>query len=114
MSKTVTITLQEPISGHNGPVREVVIRPPLAADYFEFGDPQVAARAPDGSFFVVEDDAALRGYIERCVVSPDALLIRQLSLVDAIAVKKAVMGFFQSALAASPTPQSALTPSSSN
>jgi hypothetical protein len=103
------IELSKPITGHEGPVTKVVLKEPTAADYFALGEPQIVARNPDGTVFVVENDAAVKQYIERCCVSPSPLLLAQLSLRDAVKVKAAVLDFFMVARSVDTASSSSLT-----
>jgi hypothetical protein len=96
VAKTTEIVLTSPITGHGGAISRLVIREPKAADFFALGEPQVIARNPDGTVYAVENDAAIRDYVSRCV-DCDPLLLSQLSLADAMAVKAAVLDFFLAA-----------------
>lgn len=90
----VRVPLSTPIKGHAGPISEVVLRAPKAADFFELGEPQVVAYGKEGLGYVAENTETVRAYIERLVIEPDAMLLAQLSLADAMKVKSAVLGFF--------------------
>lgn len=110
MAKLKEIPLSEPIAGHSGPIAKVVLREPTLADVMEIGEPQVIGRTADGTLYAVEHVGSIKAYLERCVQSPDALLLGQLCLADALAVKDALIGFFSTArlasLPASPTSSS--------
>lgn len=98
MSKSVTIQLSQPILVHGGTASQIVVREPLAKDYFSLGEPSVIARSKDGSFYSVESPEVLNAYVERCVVEPkDPLLLSQLSLADAMKIKGVIHGFFTEA-----------------
>jgi hypothetical protein len=97
VAKTKEIALTSPITGHGGAITRLTVREPKAADFFDLGEPQVIARNPDGTVYAVENDAAVREYVSRCVVDCDPLLLRQLCLADAMAVKAAVLDFFLAA-----------------
>lgn len=94
MSKEKRVTLLEPISGHGELIREVVLREPRYKDYFSLGEPYVIAQNADGSALPVESPDAIQAYLERCVVSPEPLLLAGLGLADAMAVKGALLSFF--------------------
>jgi hypothetical protein len=103
MAKEVKIELVEPITGHEGQIRHVVLREPNAADCWELGEPFVVARNPDGAVYAVENDVTIKRYIERCVVSPNTLLLGRLGLADALAVKAALLDFFTKARSTPPS-----------
>lgn len=95
MPRTVDIDLKHPFAGHGGMVNKVTLREPTGRDFVELGEPSVLTRTANGTLVSVENDAAVRGYIERCVVEPDVLLtLAATSLVDMIAIKRAVLNFF--------------------
>jgi hypothetical protein len=98
MAKTKAVPLATPLVGHNKHFQSVEIREPTAADFWENGEPTRWAYTKDGIGFRIENDAAIKAYIEACVVEPkDPLLLGQMTLADAIAVKEAVLDFFTAA-----------------
>jgi hypothetical protein len=95
--RTVTVDLAEPIHGHEGPIRQVVLREPRFAEVTEIGEIwQFVPAAPgdERGPTPVLIDAAVREYILRCVEKPDAALLAQLSLVDTMKLRQEVVGFF--------------------
>jgi hypothetical protein len=90
------IELLDPIIGHSGPIKTVVMREPKAADFFELGDPIAFARSGD-MVYSADKEAVIKAYVDRCVVEPNALLLEQLSLADAMRVRDAVVDFFSDA-----------------
>jgi hypothetical protein len=91
----ITVLLKRPFTGANGPVTEIVLQEPAASDYFALGAPQTWVKA-SGGMALIDNDQAIRSYVERLIVKPDPLLaMTQMSVLDAIAVKDAVLGFFQ-------------------
>ncbi|MCW2276379.1 hypothetical protein GJ654_18805 [Rhodoblastus acidophilus] len=100
MAKQVTIQLiGEPIKSHSGPVTAVTLREPRYSEYSELGEPARWA-VKDGVSIRIENDDAIKGYIERCVVAPaDSLLLDQAELVDAMRIKEGMLGFFWEARA---------------
>lgn len=98
--KKTTVPLSEPIKGHAGDIRQVVLREPTGSEYIELGEPYVIARNKDGTMYSVENDQVIATYLERCVVEPDALLLKQMGLKDGMAVKAALLDFFHGARAA--------------
>lgn len=103
MAKTVTVKLSEPLVTHAGALSAVVLREPTASEYWENGEPTRWAYNPEGIGFRVENDMAIKAYIESCLIEPaDKLLLGQIkSLKDGMAIKKAVLDFFQAAQTAS-------------
>lgn len=99
MAKEIKVPLLDPIGGHGELIREVVLREPKGSDYQSLSDPFIIARNADGSLFPVENPEIIRAYLERCIVSPDPLLLAGLGLADAIAVKNALLSFFTEAQA---------------
>jgi len=98
---TKTIQLKRPFDGAAGKVTQVVVQEPTAADYFALGAPQTWVRA-SGGMALVDNDAAIRAYAERLIKEPDPLIaMTHMSVLDAIAVKDAILGFFQES---DPTP----------
>lgn len=94
----VTITLTEPIEGHEGPIKEVVLRQPKFNDVMTLGEPAAYAHSEAGLVFQAEKDGVIQGYITRLLVEPkDPALLLQLGLADSLKLKEAVYGFFQDA-----------------
>jgi hypothetical protein len=101
MPKTITVKLRTPIVGHGAPVTEVIVREPAGKDLMELGEPYSFIRTPkEGVPIFNEYVEIVQAYIQRCVTAPKAdwlLLEGQLSLIDALAVKEALLGFFLAA-----------------
>lgn len=97
MAKTVTITLTDPFKGHHGDVTKVVVREPKGAEYIAHGEPAVFGRTGNnGAAVLVENDTAIRGYMECCIVEPNAMLVMaQASLIDTMKIKQEILSFFQ-------------------
>jgi hypothetical protein len=115
MAERVTITLKEPIPWHRKPITEIVLRPPNLVEYGRFGDPYSFVRpaGADAQAVYVENDQAVAGYMECCVVEPaDKLALQHVRLADAMEIKAAILGFFVEARLANAPPDSP-TPSSS-
>lgn len=98
MPKSVTIKLRNPIVGHGGQVTELIVKEPGCADLLELGEPYSLVRTPkEGAMLYNEFPEVIKAYFARCVSTPkaDALLIEsQLSLVDTLAAKEGLLGFF--------------------
>ncbi|MGC2774324.1 MAG: hypothetical protein WA418_01670 [Bradyrhizobium sp.] len=100
--ETKEIPLPKPFdNGKGGMVTKIVLQEPSAPDYFALGDPQTWVRASAGAA-LVDNDAAIKAYTERMIIEPDPLLaMSQMGLLNAIAVKRGILGFFS---VSSPTP----------
>lgn len=113
MDEKVVIPLTIPIQGHEGLVREVVLRAPRAGDFFALGEIYAHGFSQKGDItYRAENTEVVRAYIERLVESPNALLLEKLSLVDAMKVKGRVLAFFMAA-ALAPSEGTATSSSSS-
>jgi hypothetical protein len=96
MTATVTksVPLATPFQGHNGLVREIILREPTGDEFLTYGEPQTWVRVA-GGMALIDNDQAIRAYIERLIVQPDPVLtLSQIKLADARAVRKAVIDFF--------------------
>lgn len=109
-----TVPLKRPFPGANGQmVLNVTLREPTASEVWSLGEPQTWVRAA-GGMALVDNQEAISAYAERLIVDPDPLLARSmLKTIDAIAVKDAIIGFFQVEAPAA-SQQSATTSSSSS
>lgn len=97
MSNT-TITLNSPIEGGEGQIKQVVLREPKYNDLMVLGEPAAFARSEGGIVFTSEKTDIVQAYIERLLIEPqDAALLAQLGLSDALQLKEAVFGFFAAA-----------------
>jgi hypothetical protein len=111
--KQITVALKRPFEGGKGLIRNIVLQEPTAGDYFQLGAPQTWVRA-SGGMALVENDQAIRAYAERSIIDPDPLLaMTNMSVIDAIAVKDAIVGFFTEEKATQ-SQQSAISSSSSS
>lgn len=92
---TKTVPLKRPFAGGGGMVTEVVLQEPTGGDYFLLGHPQTWVKA-SGGMALVDNDQAIKAYAERLIIKPDPLLaMTQMNVLDAIAVKDAILGFFE-------------------
>lgn len=98
------VPLSKPFDdGKGGKVTKVVVQEPSGSDFLRIGAPQTWVKAPGQvGMALVDNDDAIRAYVERAIVEPDPLLVMaNLSLHDAIAVRESVLDFFR---ASAPTP----------
>lgn len=102
MAETVTIPLDKPLTGHKGPIRQVVVRAPTYDEYLIHGDPYIWVPLPSGGgkAFASENMDVVREYARILIVEPaDPLLLEQAGFELARKVKEAIMGFFLPAAA---------------
>jgi hypothetical protein len=94
----VTVTLITPIEGHEGQIKQIVLRAPKYADVMLLGEPAAYARSTEGMIYQAEKDDVVKSYIERLCIEPkDTALLNQLELADALKLKEAVFDFFLAA-----------------
>lgn len=111
--ETKSVPLKKPFQGANGLVKNIILQEPTAPDFFALGEPRTWVRSA-GGMALVENTEAIAAYTERCIIEPDPLLaMKNMGLLDAIAVKEAVCGFFQEG-PATPSDKSPITSSSSS
>jgi len=111
--RTKTIVLEESVVLFDKRLTEITIREPTCAEFISIGEPQIWARSADGGIFVVEQPAAIKQYLDRCLmVENGSAAFSLLSLQDGKAIKGALLGFFTEAEAT--TPSSDVGPSSSS
>jgi len=95
MLERITIKLAKPLVGHDGPIKQIVLREPTFDEYLQYGDPYVVAGASDGTPFGVENMDVIRKYISVCLVEPkDDALLSQASARVARQVKEKILSFF--------------------
>lgn len=98
MREQKTIRLAKPLTTHEGPISEIVIREPSFDEYLTFGDPwTVAATGSDErTAFAVENIEVIKQYLQVCLVKPqDPALLSQAGARVAKDVKEALLGFFR-------------------
>lgn len=89
-----TVQLKKPFEGATSVITKVIVQEPTAADFFALGAPQTWVRT-SGGMALVDNDVAIRAYAERLIVEPDPLLaMKHMSVLDAMAVKDVIVGFF--------------------
>lgn len=116
MSKPVRIPLIEPIDGHDGPIREIVLREPTYDEYISCGgEPYTIGQSEEGALFSIEKPEVIWAYAQACIVTPkDTLLLSDADWRVAREVRKAVLGFFQAPGAGNATSPTSPTTSSSS
>jgi hypothetical protein len=92
--KKVSIPIEAPLTGHKGPVREVIVREPTFEEYLRLGDPLIWVPLPEGGMFPTENTAVITEYVKLLVVEPDYLICIQGGFDLARKIKDTVLGFF--------------------
>lgn len=105
----IDIPLSRRYEAHGKTFDKVFLREPKLRDHFAIGDPVEVHSGPDGEGrFVVEQVDRVAAYLERLCVAekPGLESVQDLDLVDSIAVKQAIIGFFIAARTRSSRPTS--------
>lgn len=92
----ITIPLSTPLDiGGGETLSAVVLREPRMRELLEYGQPYRPFMV-GGVIQIVEDDDAIKAYIERLLIKPDMkALLGNLTLADGLAVRKAFLDFFE-------------------
>lgn len=100
------IPLATPIEAFNRKITEVSLKEPTGALFMRLGEPRVAVVTSEAnSWYFVEQPSVINAYVDRLLIVEDgdaattAVVISQLSLVDALSVKRALFSFFDNAAA---------------
>jgi Phage tail assembly chaperone proteins, E, or 41 or 14 len=96
-----TINLSEPIKGHHGMIKSVVLREPKYSDFIDLGMPTCWVSLSEGGFSQ-ETPSILGQWIER-LADIDPNFLAQLCLRDTLALRGAVLSFFIEAALPLPT-----------
>lgn len=95
MLERKTITLPQPLTGHDGPIKQIVLREPTYEEFMSYGEPILYGVSPEGRPFAVENMEAIRSYVAVCLVEPkDPLLLTQASALVGREVKEKILSFF--------------------
>ena len=89
------VPLSRRYEAHDKIFDSVTLREPRFEDLLALGEPYEMQRAA-GNNVVIENTATIAAYVKRCVVSPGAEHLGELSLSDARAVRQGVIDFFTS------------------
>ena len=99
-------SLVKKITGHDGEISVIRMRPPSYKEIMTYGDPSAVIVLPNG-VLPHEDMGLVETYLEK-LSGINALILNQLDYRDALALKDAVLDFFRRASASkstsSPTP----------
>jgi hypothetical protein len=110
MADSRTIKLTKPISFHAETLTTLTLKEPKGRDYIELGEPRLGVRLADGGYYLVDQQAVIKAYLDRCIDHEAGdFLIALMSLTDARNLKAALLDFFDPAAGthgASPSPTS--------
>jgi hypothetical protein len=96
MRRTISIPLDAPLTTHDGPLKQIVLREPTFDEYLELGDPYTVAAGASGVPFAVENVDVIKKYIAFCLVEPkNPALLSQAGANVARALKETLLSFFQ-------------------
>ncbi len=96
MSKNVTVEIPEGYTTHKGVSHQIVFRPPTIDDYMDLGELYDVLPGPDDRMVPIENIAKVKAYMARLMVEPtDQILVGDLGITAARAVRLAVRSFFQ-------------------
>jgi hypothetical protein len=96
----VTIALADPIEGHDGKIKTIVVKPADYRTIMRLGEPfEFIGTAKGDGQYALEHPDTISSYIEAMVEPSVVALLPQLSMVDTLALKKAVLDFFGQARA---------------
>jgi len=95
------VRLTKPIKLFDKQISEIKLREPTGGMYALLGDPRVFVYNQSGSGYWIEKQESISGYLDKLVEheSGGEVLFSLLSLEDAFAVKQALFGFFDDAMA---------------
>ncbi|MBS0528321.1 MAG: phage tail assembly protein [Proteobacteria bacterium] len=116
VSKSVTIELSAPITGHHGQITKITLREPRYGDVMALGNPIAVAQGANGMIYSADKDEVIRAYIEQLTEGVDPILFNQLSLVDTLRLREAIQNFFvdaRRAMYSPPATSSSSAPASS-
>lgn len=98
MAGDVTVRLSQGYEAHGRTFTTLTLRPPKMADFEAVGEIYEYQPAPGGTAMIVYHDDRVWAYRDRLLVKgpdlPSAGDLADLTLVDAIAIKEAITGFF--------------------
>jgi hypothetical protein len=98
MAKFEVVELANPIELFGKKVSTVKIKEPTGYQYSTIGEPRIMVHTGTGGGYFVEQPAEINRYLEGCIDHEQgADFLRLLSLVDAMTVKRALLGFFEGA-----------------
>jgi len=94
-----TIQLSSPIAGPNGvKITSITLRDPIYGELFEIGAPSTYVYVKGGGAFEQIADSVVQAWIEK-LADCDPNFMEFLNLRDAMALREAVLDFFQEAMA---------------
>lgn len=109
MTKSITLVDPVPYAGRN--IESLTFRAPRMREYAQFGEPSVVTRTGDGGLVLVENTDAIFAYARALLPTDVVGALEYLTLRDSLAVKEAILGFFEAARASGATPSPDSSPS---
>lgn len=105
---TVTVKLSRSYEKHDGSFNSVLMREPTYKEIFieGRGEPQLWQPGPNNSTVLITLPEVIDSYVQILALEPSAESLAGLNAQDALALKKAVIGFFQPAETSSASPTS--------
>lgn len=94
---SVTIKLSKLLTGHKGPVAQLVFREPLFPDFCKLGEPE-SIMWQNGIAMVQVHTAVIGQYAEVLLSGDgDPALLDMVGLKDTLKIRDAILGFFRAA-----------------
>jgi hypothetical protein len=99
------IKLTTPVEAFNRNYAEIALREPSGALFMRLGEPRIGVVSSEGGGYFVEQQQVISAYLDKLLsidgedAAAKSVVLAQLSLVDAIALKRALFSFFDSAAA---------------
>lgn len=88
------VALSRTYEAHGVAFKSVTLREPKLRDHMALGDPAETQLGPNDGMVYIEHFDVISGYLQRLATAPGWESLQDLDLVDSIALKKAVTGFF--------------------
>jgi hypothetical protein len=95
-----TLDLTEPKSIFGRQITRLTFNEPTGGMYIDYGEPGFMARSADGMSYFVDNDQAIKAYMNACLAKDGGVendgpaVLAMLSLRDAVAAKRLVLSFF--------------------
>jgi hypothetical protein len=94
------VILEKTVTWFDKNIKSIEIREPTCAEFIDIGEPKIWARSADGGIFAIEQSAAVKMFLDRCLnVENGSAIFSLLSLKDGQALKGALFGVFTDAAA---------------
>lgn len=95
MYETVTVALDEPLVGPDGPITSITLREPTFSEYLAAGDVRVMAFRGNKPAGIDLNEKAIQSYLSICLVPPTTVdLMQQARARTARDMRAAILSFF--------------------